>query len=677
MNTIKLKKLTIQAFRGFVGVNTVEFPENGLVAIKGYNRNNGGSSGAGKSSIGLAIMYALGLLSNAKRHANKQTQAEMQVTLELDTGHGPVVINRGAVTNVIINGQTISGSVAKVNEAIATVFGMSLDLVEPLIMRYQQQPGFFLSMTDSEKKEFLSKLLGLEQIELAIIKAQESIESAKSGLEVYQKLKVAQPKMEPPLPPTDKSLIKGVEDFKQLDLLEGQYRTEMSSCDENLIDLERQLNQLKIMDVPVPVYPPPIALDEASEENLHLIESLQDSLERSKAMVGHKLAQLKEQLALVKNQNVLNKAKLDQYYTLENELNNLKTKKSCQSCGSAIDDDKVLALKAQYEQQLARLRDTLVQPDYFGNKVLSLETEIAGMVNHVYPELSQLTQAKARQKEFDAARQKAVSDWEKTKAKIDSDYLKLKESHLSNLAALKDRIRDCREHRNKLVNHIDELDRTRNWWVEQNKMVIVANAAAKDAYNKALAAYEKSIQVLDHYDANIKTYLNTIDLETDFIALSKGYLGGIFQELLDEIAVTANGYLAQLSNANTFTVQFSTVKTTQAGVAKNEIKPIVIKSGVAFDRENLSGGQATSLDLAVDLALNKVIRHRVGSGPAWIMLDEAFDGHDSAVKEGCVGLLTAHARSAIVLVVDHAADFNEWFTKQIEVECNGDVSRII
>jgi DNA repair exonuclease SbcCD ATPase subunit len=620
-------------------------------------------------------MYALGLLANAKRHANKQSDLPMQVTLELDTNLGPVIIKRGAVTNISVNGVITEGSINKVNETIEQVFGMPLELIEPLIMRYQRKPGFFLSMTDSEKKEFLSKLLGLGQLETAIETAQSEIIQAQSGKELYEKLKAATVAVKPAEPKLAQP-VKVAKDFQALDLEQDQALRDFSLTKDVLYGLERTLSQIELIEHPVPAYPPPPDLGE-EYSNLDLIKSLESSLARDKSSVDLAIKEKQRLLETIRWKKTANNNNIDQYELVKEKLDRLQLKKTCYACNTVMDDDKVLALQTQYQLELDNLKVDLVQPDFFNKAIVDLENEIKVLASQPYAQIPQIAAAKEKQREIESNRAKALANWNAIKSKIESDYLQIKNEHFKKIANQKDQIRKVKTDIDRLGIIIKQIDQTRDLWVAQNEAVERSNKVLMDNHAQQLVAYNKTLDAIKHYDYNLGLYDTQIDTETDFITFIKAYLGGIFQELLDEIATTANSYLAQLSNANTFTVQFGTVKTTQSGVVKNEIRPIILKSGVVFDRENLSGGQLTSLELAVDLSLARVIRHRVGAGPAWIILDEAFDGHDSAVKEGCLELLTVAAQDAIVLVVDHALEFNEWFAQQICVECIGDVSRIM
>jgi DNA repair exonuclease SbcCD ATPase subunit len=83
---------------------------------------------------------------------------------------------------------------------------------------------------------------------------------------------------------------------------------------------------------------------------------------------------------------------------------------------------------------------------------------------------------------------------------------------------------------------------------------------------------------------------------------------------------------------------------------------------------SVSGGQYTSIELAVDLAVSRVVSQRLGCNLQWIVLDEAFNGHDPVTKEACMSLLQQYAADKLVVIVDHSSEFKEMFTQEIVVE---------
>lgn len=150
---------------------------------------------------------------------------------------------------------------------------------------------------------------------------------------------------------------------------------------------------------------------------------------------------------------------------------------------------------------------------------------------------------------------------------------------------------------------------------------------------------------------------------SDLQATAKAFLGAIGEEVLAETSDETNTALAELPNTRGYTLSFVGEHLTQTGKLKQEIRAVVRNAfveGVDL-KSQLSGGQLASAELAVDLAWAVVLRRRRGSTPtpAWLILDEAFDGHDAPIKEAAAEILHRIASQAgmQVLVVDHASEF--------------------
>lgn len=61
--SLKIKELELEGFRSFEEKTLITFPESGMVLIAGRHLDGSMSSGSGKSSIPIAISFALGYCS--------------------------------------------------------------------------------------------------------------------------------------------------------------------------------------------------------------------------------------------------------------------------------------------------------------------------------------------------------------------------------------------------------------------------------------------------------------------------------------------------------------------------------------------------------------------------------------------------------------------------------------
>jgi len=166
--------------------------------------------------------------------------------------------------------------------------------------------------------------------------------------------------------------------------------------------------------------------------------------------------------------------------------------------------------------------------------------------------------------------------------------------------------------------------------------------------------------------------------EIDFLGMLRGFLGQIFAELLAEVSNETNRILSNLPNASKVTLHFETDRETQDGKLRNEITPVAFFGGRHWPLESgASGGMFTSIELAVDLAVANVISRRTGVELGWLILDESFaNGSDKVTKEGCLEILKQYSDDKLIIVVEHASEFKEMFSRVIEVDYRDERSRI-
>lgn len=160
MRKLYVKNLTLAGFRSLREEATIHFPSQGITLIKG-NR-----SGSGKSSIVMAIAFALGFKTLPATKLQNWYSKKMLVRLTLTDGESDVVVTRDPKLQVEVGGETITGAAAELK--LAEVMGTNIQLAEVLAYRAQRRFGTFLNATDADKKEMLSMLVGLTAVEAAV-----------------------------------------------------------------------------------------------------------------------------------------------------------------------------------------------------------------------------------------------------------------------------------------------------------------------------------------------------------------------------------------------------------------------------------------------------------------------------------------------------------------------------
>ena len=184
---VKLKSLTVEGFRSFADEATVEFPESGSMLISGLDTRTGGSNGSGKSSILMAISYALGYCHLPATELKNPATDSIKVVLDLIVNDVVWSIRRsGAKLSLSIGGAAVDGMKSVLQEKIDAIL-INPEIFGSMSYRQQDSNGLMLFLEDSKIKSFLGQCIpDLDKIETAVEdagKKQTQIESSKNLLE--------------------------------------------------------------------------------------------------------------------------------------------------------------------------------------------------------------------------------------------------------------------------------------------------------------------------------------------------------------------------------------------------------------------------------------------------------------------------------------------------------------
>jgi exonuclease SbcC len=85
--------------------------------------------------------------------------------------------------------------------------------------------------------------------------------------------------------------------------------------------------------------------------------------------------------------------------------------------------------------------------------------------------------------------------------------------------------------------------------------------------------------------------------------------------------------------------------------------------------EMYSGGEAFKVNLAMRIALSKVLAHRIGAPLPTLFIDEGFGSQDMVGRERILDLINAIGNDfEKVLVITHLEDLKDGFEVRINVE---------
>jgi DNA repair exonuclease SbcCD ATPase subunit len=666
---ITLTDLEFESFRTFKEQQSIHFSESGLINLKGFNLNTGGSSAAGKSNLHLALSYALGYCPfPATELQSRYSDNKMQVSLTFKTTDGIFLLKRGKVNAIYKDNELIvEGSVKMVDAELANIIKIPLDLLDALTYRQQQSRGRFLSMADAEKKEFLAKLLNLDTIDPQIDLANKTInELEKKMSQVVAVLAAKKDALVFPLQPVLCDLEPLVNESFNLKQEIKTFEEQEAKTLSKVTEIQKEWN-LKLSQFNT-VLDHDIEMSSLRTEMVLInnkIDSIKKTDELEKKDAERDVRKLEASLKAVDLEMLPLSSSNFKYQQKLKEFNDLKSQK-CSNCNQSwiVDENKLIDVSVTLSL-LKNDIESFNKLTAIKNKLLmDLSSATVRWTSYPKKDTSDLTK-----KIFEISNKRdnlklfKENEINREKGKVNTEFNLKLQPYLDLLSSL-------RVKRSNLITKLSSIDSE----IKSNQEL---NKFKADSHRKNSEIYDNARKQIDELENELKSTVADLNQQLDFIGLLKGFLGSIFEEVLIEIADETNNLLKQIPNIATAVVQFQTEVISTKGIVRQQIKPVITKDGITVSlKAGLSGGQISAVELAVDLAIGNIIGRRIGVMPGWLVLDEAFDGLSVPEKEACLELLKTAAQDRIILVVDHASEIKDYFDHTIEIECFNDNSRI-
>ena len=736
MNWLKLKELSFSNFGPFVGKHEVSLPETGLLLIRGKVSETGDGSGAGKSFLLNSIPYVYGGCPFASTELQSWFSEEapsVKTLLETPKGLYSITRNKGLFISGGHLESQLKGKAAE--SALDSIFDMDSKTRAQITYRPQREPGLFLSMSDPEKKSFLSKLLDLDKYEKI------SIEANKAVTALEKELTVAKSVFESHETAYQAALLKSTEitidpeELATIQVKKQQLQTTQAYLEASLKQIEENINSLRHDNT------------EEKDDALSVVKgkiAAINNLDKPEA-----ISSLKEQLTKLRER--LDKCKkYDADQKLSVQKMRLTLEADIESTRSSY-KEKQLTLRGDYNQKKSKLAEGNWKLGCPREVLEKLKLEEASLRNSNCPKCErQWDKAKAnleqnlkdqeaeeeKQKIIDAATAKehllTGTFQTEFKALLEERDVALQDKQQA-LAAIKDpephpagiqvqeRITavtaemeavEAAFRKDKQVKLELLFQEEKDISKEFNDKLNTAILAEKDGGNKLQEELKQAVDGIRNLDQEVSSYKQNeaikkeriknaesalklveisklkkdeleqkCNLENDVVALvgRTGFLGAIFNDVLTEIAAQTNDILGQVANVRHLTIDFETEKeAVSTGNISSRIIPVIYNRGrkVTFDA-GISGGMQAAVELGVDLAVGNVVSSRRGVYPNFLILDESLHGLGGVAKESCIEMLQSVAGERLVLVVDHSTEFCNLFNQVIEVEQVDGQSRIV
>jgi DNA repair exonuclease SbcCD ATPase subunit len=703
MKPPRIISLAGTAFGSFASPFQVKFPESGLLLLRGENLDTKGSSASGKSTFLHAFNFPLGTcpvpLTELQSWYTKDTP---KVVATYDVDGKIVEISRGKRFELSIDGVAQHGSAAQKEEKINELFGTDAEMRLALTYRAQRKPGLFLNKTDKKQKEFLTKLLRLdrwdEEQKKALLKVHEledklDIETARfgdliarletltaqgDGLEAEASLdavtkqiqdhEAAQRKYEKVIKDSQKSA-------------EELYEATLRSFDVQIAEADGLIEYLEGITLTAPPMTPEWeklkAMQVAIQTRLTRLEA--EDFDRMKGLLAEAEALRDQWQALALQAKGTHKLFADR----DRVVADIKT----------LQENKCPTCMREWEDALVRLEDLKVELEQINGEVAELKfvQEEANRLKAEYDLLPKTIEPNPTIAQMRTALEKCREDAQEEEARVTGvAYAKVQEHA--------DALMEARKKKDRLKNesyalaeakHREVLSGVRG--VEQLALQEKDAKVRKELTRQKLAEEVGAIRERRRQIADVREKSDAIResmgplqfelaKERDFAHLTgrEGFRGSVFDEALEAISAETNAMLASIANTRNCTLEFTSENVTQEGKVRQEITPVITINGHKTSLEyGPSGGMLSAIELAVDLAVGKIISERTGVCPGWLILDESFDGLGPREKETCLEILQLYAHDRLVIIVDHMSETQGLFTHRVTVQNQNGVSTLL
>lgn len=659
---LKLLSLNFSNIRRFTEEQHIDFSKKTkLIQVDGKNENTGGSSGAGKTTVFLALDYLLGINDIPSTVLQSRlTKEPIYVKGSFLCDDKPLIVVRSKKGLTIdYNGETITGNVKLAEEKLEELIGIPKKIFKKMVHKKQKEGGFFIDMTGKETYEFLSNILNLDKYTSLINYISEDIKKMVSGIESDQmKLELS------------KSSIKDLESIllsrqkptvntskKETEALENQLKDLIQKKEKAETELAQRLSSLKKPSVSMEQFDNS-ELVKMSEE-MNLLNSKADLLVVKKSSIEKKQAEFPLLIEKAKNiSKEISKLKEDQK-KIESSV--------CPTCDQNwVGEQAKSSIKKMSEKIKNLLAEIMKIKDILKNKY-ELEKEII-FISEEYSKVEK--SVLSLKQKIQTEQQKEVDFNINQKKKLSSSF----EEYNYKKSQVEDKFKSVLEKLNSLVR--------------STEMSLSQKTSELSYYEQAISKYEKETtdlavtinrknKEIEDLQKNILDAKKRIAVADESKRMIKLFTLQTFQDTLDLIGEMATHILSGISNMQNATVYFEGCKENKDGSIKDEVNGIINLDGEAVPIKSLSGGERTAIDLAVDLAVIDIIESRAGKGADFYVIDEPFDGLDSVCKENSLEILRQIDTNKKIIMVDHSSELKEMVSDVITVVRNGETSSIM
>lgn len=685
---LKLLSLHLNNIGRFTKKQHIPFRNlSNLILVDADNKNTGGSSGSGKSTIFNALDYLLGLndIPNTVLQS-RITEEPIEVSGMFLWDDKELTIIRskhGLVLN--LPNETIKGNNRLAEERLDEILAMPRDIFRKILHKRQKEGGFFLQFTPQKMNEFLTDCLGLTNLRthmetlddrLKVITEDSqtfisSIASNSASLEATNQaiLAIGEPPKEEI---TEDMLVFLVEakkkadeiskathlrhniEFAALDLEHSEFT--MVSFDRTRLTQLQQTLEWHVREV-----------DKEKEFNNNSKNRLLEEI----AYIKDKIRELEDDVKRGEDTQVVATKKALEIKSIRQNI--------CPTCEQHWDTPILKSKEEELLKQIVQLKQFINKgktsseeiPNWKQSLVDSLYT-VSLKDNEAYPQLEKINEFIRRINEeikTERKREEAHAKNEEEKGQETYQVFRNKQTDIRRRHALElQEVQGQQSIAN--TNYNNAIQKIQNYKINKAQYVKVNTQLQESAIR--LQNQDKELQA-GHYKLT-----KEIQLNQESKRAIKSFMSRSFDYALQYISESATRIIRNIPNMANATIELEGIKETKEGKVKEEVNAVLSMDGdIGVPIKSLSGGERSSIDLAIDLSVIDLIETKTGKGIDLFILDEPFNGLDTVSIEMALEVLRSSNPNKRLILVDHNPEAKEMIDSKITVVRDGITSEIV
>lgn len=674
------EKLTICNFMSYKNPAPLDFSQIEIACVVGEN-------GAGKSTLLEAITWALWGKARTSLDDELIYHNEQHMWVDFEFSHEGkryrvirkrekkrkgisdlqlLYFNKNLSTWEPIGGATIKETEEKIKEIIKLPHEI---FINSAYLR-QGHADEFTSKGAAERKKILGEILGLDIYEQAQKRVKEKAKIYEAEIEALEgTIKEVESEL------AQKETFK--KEFKESAEKLKQKQAILAEEEKKLKAFEKDRNQYEVKKT-------------ALEHEMQRLSNLEEEGKRLKKEENEIKKELEKIKILLEKRDEYEKGyqKLQRLRTLNEELTEKLTKLS----NYQLELGKVEAKEQEVLNKIERIKSIKECPTCLriltkeeANKIISrlskeLKEKILEEKEKINEKIKQVGYSKEEHQKIKSAIKELIHfEEEKRKIEMAETQRSEKEKHLNqiikSLEEKRNAYRQAWKSKNKLEKELRLLFPILEKWEKANVKVNQLREdlfSARETYGvfksrlEELAKKEKIYHEKREKMQELKkrTHIFTI-LEEIFS--KNGIQAMIIETILPEIEEEANKILQKITQGR-MKMKFITSKEKKAG-GEIETLEIKIEDNLSErDYKLFSGGEAFRIDLAIRVALSRVLSRRAGTKLQFLAIDEGFGSLDQAGKDEVADAINElKGEFEKILVITHINEFKNLFPTRIEV----------